>query len=155
MGNFAAPGTTSGPGSRRRRVRAAKFQLPRPGELVGRTRQGPDSGGGANGVGHSPDLAVREREPAPASRQSEFIGIVRRKAETGTDVRIRTSALVTTPSLRAALAAAPSAELALLFPSRLRDDLGGFHRCLNPGDLVRSLAPPRGHGIWAGFLGRI
>lgn len=48
----------------------------------------------------------------------------------------RASALVTTPALHTLLAAAPSAELAVLFSGRLRDDLGGFHRCLNPGDFM-------------------
>jgi hypothetical protein len=45
-------------------------------------------------------------------------------------------ALVTAMPLRAALAAAPMAELAVLFSGRLRDDLAGFERCLAPGDFT-------------------
>jgi hypothetical protein len=45
-------------------------------------------------------------------------------------------ALVTAAPLRAALAAAPAAELAVLFSGRLRDDLDGFDRCLDASEFI-------------------
>jgi hypothetical protein len=49
---------------------------------------------------------------------------------------LKACALVTAPPLRAALDAAPAADLAVLFSSRLRDDLDGFNRCLDLSDFT-------------------
>jgi hypothetical protein len=52
-------------------------------------------------------------------------------------------ALVTAAPLRAVLAAAPSADLAVLFSSRLRDDLSGFDECLDVSDFTQLELQPR------------
>jgi hypothetical protein len=66
----------------------------------------------------------------------------------------RACALVTAPPLRTVLATAPATELAVLFSGRLRDDLGGFSWCLDPGDFapVELPADPAAGAAESGWL---
>jgi hypothetical protein len=60
---------------------------------------------------------------------------------------LKARALVTAAPLRAVLTAVPSADLAVLFSSRLRDDLSGFDECLDASDFTQlALQPGPGAG---------